>query len=60
MYKKYGVRAVGLQNIETGEVDTKSLKLKELIDYSPTYDSAYLDGLINRAKQSWKNIDPDS
>ena len=60
LYKQYGVRAIGLQNIETGEVDTKSLKLKELIDYSPTYDSAYLDGLINRAKESWKNIDPDS
>ncbi len=60
LYKKYGVRAIGLQNIETGEVDTKSLKLKELIDYSPSYDSEYLNGLIQRAKTSWKNIDPDS
>lgn len=60
LYKKYGIHAIGLQNIETGEVDTKSLKLKELIDYSPTYDSEYLNGLIQRAKSSWKNIDPDS
>ncbi|WP_239541232.1 hypothetical protein [Cryomorpha ignava] len=60
LYKKYGIRAVGLQNIETGEVDTKSLELKELIDYNPAYDSEYLNGLIQRAKTSWKNIDPDS
>lgn len=59
LYKNYGVRASGLQNIETGEMDTKSLKLIELIDYSPKFDSNYLSGLIGKAKKNWKNINAD-
>jgi hypothetical protein len=59
LYKNYGVRASGLQNIETGEMDTKSLKLIELIDYSPKFDSNYLNSLIGKAKKSWKNINTD-
>lgn len=57
LYKKFGIRATGKQNLETGEIDTKSLKLVELINYEPKYDSDYLSTLIKRAKQSWKGID---
>lgn len=56
LYKKYGVRAIGKQNIETGELDTKSLKLVSLIDYQPKFDSKYLNGLISKAKENWKSI----
>lgn len=59
LYKKYGVRAKGKQNIETGEIDTRSLQLIELIDYQPKFDNDYLNALINRAKDSWKNVNPD-
>jgi len=59
LYKKFGVRAKGKQNIETGEIDTKSLKLIELIDYNPNFDSDYLNKLISKAKKSWKGIDAD-
>lgn len=59
LYKKFGVRAIGKQNIETGEMDTKSLKLIELIDYDPKFDSSYLDGLISKAKKNWKGINPE-
>jgi len=59
LYKRFGVRALGKQNSETGEVDTKSLKLIELIDYTPKFDSNYLNSLIIKAKQSWKGINPD-
>lgn len=59
LYKKFGVRASGKQNIETGEIDTKSLSLVELIDYQPKFDSEYLNSLIKKAKKSWKNINPD-
>ena len=59
LYKNYGVRASGLQNIETGEIDTKSLKLIELVDYSPKFDTNYLNGLIGKAKQTWKDINAD-
>lgn len=59
LYKQYGVRASGKQNIETGEIDTKTLRLVELIDYNPKFDKIYLDSLIKNAKKTWKDIDPD-
>ncbi len=59
LYKQFGVRATGKQNIETGEIDTKTLSLIELIDYNPKFDSAYLNSLIKKAKNSWKDINPD-
>ncbi|NLT51461.1 MAG: hypothetical protein GXX85_11140 [Ignavibacteria bacterium] len=57
LYKKFGVRVTGKQNLETGEIDTKSLKLVELINYNPKFDSDYLASLISKAKKSWKGID---
>ncbi|MGK0363193.1 MAG: hypothetical protein ACI85O_000237 [Saprospiraceae bacterium] len=54
LYRKFGVRASGKQNIETGEMDTKSLKLIELIDYNPKFDENYLNGLISKAKNNWQ------
>ncbi len=57
LYKKFGVRALGKQNLETGEVDTKSLKLLELINYNPKFDSDYLSSLISKAKKSWTGVD---
>ena len=59
LYRKYGVRATGKQNIETGEIDTRSLKLIQLIDYDPKFDSDYLNNLISKAKKNWKGIIPD-
>ncbi|SFC37006.1 hypothetical protein SAMN05421747_109137 [Parapedobacter composti] len=59
LYRKFGVRAKGKQHTETGEIDTKSLKLVELIDYNPRFDDGYLNGLIDKAKHSWKGIDAD-
>lgn len=59
LYKKFGVRASGKQNLDTGELDTKSLRLIELINYNSKFDSAYLNQLISKAKKSWKGINPD-
>ena len=59
LYKPYGVRATGKQNVETGEIDTKSLKLVELINYNPKFDSDYLTSLIKKAKNSWKGINTE-
>jgi hypothetical protein len=59
LYKKYGIRALGKQNVETGEIDKKTLKLVELIDFAPKYDDAYLNTLIKKAKGNWKGINPD-
>ncbi len=57
LYKNFGVRTLGKQNLETGEIDTKTLKLVELVDYNPKFDSDYLDELISRAKKTWKDVD---
>lgn len=59
LYKNFGVCATGKHNLETGEIDTKPLKLLELINYTPKFDSDYLASLINKAKSSWKGIDTD-
>lgn len=59
LFKRFGVRAKGKQNIETGEIDTKSLSLLELIDYQPKFDNEYLNSLIKKAKKSWSDINPD-
>lgn len=59
LYKEFGVRTSGKQNVETGEIDTRSLKLLELIDYKPKFDSEYLTSLIKKAKKNWSNINPD-
>ncbi len=59
LYKNFGIRAIGKQNIETGEIDKSSLRFKEIIDYFPSYDKEYLQTLRNRAKRSWKDVDTD-
>jgi len=59
LYKKFGIRAIGKQNIDTGEIDKKTLKLIELIDFEPKYDDSYLKGLILKAKHNWKGINPN-
>lgn len=59
LYRRLGVRVSGKQNLETGEIDTTSLRLLELINYNPKFDSDYLNSLIKKAKKSWKGINTD-
>lgn len=59
LYKTYGIRAIGKQHSETGEIDTSSLRFLELVDYQPQYDEDYLKGLRERARGNWHNMDPD-
>jgi hypothetical protein len=56
LYKRYGVRAVGKQNLNTGEFDKSTLRLLEIIDYNPSYNEDYIKGLINKARKSWEGI----
>ncbi|MBU3679937.1 MAG: hypothetical protein FGM32_10085 [Candidatus Kapabacteria bacterium] len=60
LYRSYGVRAVGRQNLQTGEIDTTSLRFVEMIDYQPKYDEAYLKSLRDKAMTAWiGEIDPE-
>jgi hypothetical protein len=61
LYKTFGIRAVGKQNSETGEIDISTLKFIELLDYQPKYDEVYLKTLRDKAKKSWLgSINPDN
>lgn len=60
LYKEFGVRAKGKQNLTTGEIDMSSLKLVSLQGYRPKYDENYLNSLIAKASKSWAGIDVDS
>lgn len=53
LYKPYGVRATGKQNIKSGEVNKNSLQLVDIIDYNPSYKEDYIQTLIQKAKKSW-------
>ncbi|MGE5383314.1 MAG: hypothetical protein ACM3PX_07785 [Omnitrophica WOR_2 bacterium] len=60
LYKSYGVRAIGKQHSETGEIDKSSLEFIEIIDYQTGYDEIYLKKLRDKAKQTWLGtINPD-
>lgn len=60
LYRTFGVRAIGKQHSETGEIDTSTLVFVELVDYQPRYDEHYLKTLRDRAKKSWLGkIDAD-
>lgn len=59
LYKEYGLQAIGKQNIVTGEIDRSSLKLLKIIDYNPTFDKNYLNGLINKVGNRFDGIDVD-
>lgn len=56
LYKSFGVRALGKQNIKTGEIDKSELRLVDIIDYNPLYNEDYIKSLIIKAKDSWGNV----
>jgi hypothetical protein len=56
LYKSFGVRAIGKQNIKTGELDKSELKLVSIINYNPFFNEDYLKSLIKKAKNSWGNV----
>lgn len=61
LYKTFGIRAIGKQHSETGEIDVSSLKFLEILDYQPKYDELYLKALRDKAKKSWLgSIHPDT
>ncbi len=59
LYKSFGIRASGLQNSETGEIDKSSLRFDSLIDYNTTYNDRYIQNLRKQASAWLKDIDAD-
>ena len=59
LYKTYGIRAIGKQHSETGEIDKSNFKFIEIIDYRPKYDEDYFKKLRDKIRKGWlKNIEP--
>lgn len=56
LYKDYGLRAIGKQNLNTGEIDKSTLKLLEIIDYERRDNEDYLSGLIKKASSTWVGV----
>lgn len=54
LFKVYGIRAKGKQNLSDGK--PYDLKLIDYITYNPTYDEHKLDLLIERASVKWNSI----
>lgn len=59
LYRKFGVIATAKQNIVTGEIDTSSLQLKELIPFEPKFDMEYLKEKIAASTPVWSGVDVD-
>lgn len=59
LYKEYGVRVQGKQNIATGELDKRNLKLIDLVDYNSRFDEQYLASLISKVGNKFSGIDVD-
>ncbi len=61
LYRKFGVRVEGRQNLCTFEMDRTSLKFIALFDYEPAYSDTYLNGLMQKAGSAWEAVsDPES
>jgi len=53
IYKDFGLRATGKQNLNSGEIDKQSLSYLDLIEFNPKYNPDYLKTLRDKAKKSW-------
>ncbi|MBS1516442.1 MAG: hypothetical protein JSS63_15525 [Bacteroidetes bacterium] len=53
IYKDFGVRATGKQNLISGEIDKSSLVFLDIIEYRPKYDPDYIKKLRDIAKKTW-------
>jgi len=56
LYKKFGLRVTGKQNLQTLEMDRNSLTFVDLFDYDMEYSDAYLDGLMEKAAPAWESV----
>ena len=53
LYKTFGIRAIGKQHSETGEIDKSNIRFIDLVEYEPKYDEQYLKSLRAKAKKNW-------
>ena len=54
LYKTYGIKATGKQNLADGK--PFDLKLIDYIEYDPLFDKSELNVLIERAAKNWETV----
>jgi len=54
LYKTIGLKAQGLQNINTGKLE--NLSFIEFVDYSPVYDEKYMQECVEKATPAWADV----
>ena len=60
IYKDFGLRAKGKQNLISGEIDKNSLEYLDRIEYRPKFDSDYIKKLRALSKKNWiGKVNPD-
>ncbi|RYD72106.1 MAG: hypothetical protein EOP84_23750 [Verrucomicrobiaceae bacterium] len=59
LYKKFGIRVNGKQNLQNFEMDRRSLTFVDMFDYDTDYSDAYLDALVKKAAPAWDDV-PDA
>lgn len=59
LYHTMGIRATGRQNLQTGEIEKRSLRLIEFIDYEQRFQEDYVKRLQAKASKWLKDIEPD-
>jgi hypothetical protein len=60
LYRSFGIRVIGKQNMATGELDRASFQYVEMIDSQERLDRAYLTQLRKKASSWISAINPDS
>ena len=56
LYKKFGLRVTGKQNLQTFEMYRNSLTFVDLFDYDLEYSDAYLDSFMKKAAPAWVDV----
>lgn len=56
LYKKFGLRVTGKQNMQTFEMDRNSLTFVDLFDFDMEYSESYLDDLLKKSAPAWQGI----
>jgi len=60
LYRDFAVRAKGLQDALTGDINFSSLNLLEITDYQRKFDADYINTLIDKATPFWRGVDADA
>lgn len=57
LYRNFAIRANSRIDISTGQIDFTHVKMIDMTPFDPVYDEGYLDSLIDKAEENWKEVE---